>query len=220
MPNRALFEDRVGQVFLRPHGEQGNRFAVLFLDLDQFKLVNDSLGHSSGDRLLVEVARRLEESCREVDTVARLGGDEFALLLDGLDREADVMTVVGRIQEALRMPFTIKQREIYTSASIGIAFGRCPSGAPQDILRDADTAMYQAKQKGRGTAAVFDAAMHASVTARLDMEADFRRAIEGRELELFYQKIVSVSSGRTAGFEALVRWRHPRRGLLRPAEFL
>ena len=228
LPNRILFLDRLGCSIERAtrHGEA---FAVLFLDLDRFKLVNDSLGHLAGDRLLIAIAERLERSVRAVDTVARvggqhtiarLGGDEFTILLEGVKHVSDAVRVAERIQDNLKRPFQLDGHEIFTSASIGIATSETGYNAPEDLLRDADTAMYQAKALGKARCEVFDADMREQAIARLDLETDLRRAVERKEFQLHYQPIVSFKTGMLAGFEALIRWRHPSRGLVEPARFI
>ena len=228
LPNRILFLDRLGCSIERAtrHGEA---FAVLFLDLDRFKLVNDSLGHLAGDRLLIAIAERLERSVRAVDTVARvggqhtiarLGGDEFTILLEGVKHVSDAVRVAERIQDNLKRPFQLDGHEIFTSASIGIATSETGYNAPEDLLRDADTAMYQAKALGKARCEVFDADMREQAIARLDLETDLRRAVERKEFQLHYQPIVSFKTGLLAGFEALIRWRHPSRGLVEPAGFI
>jgi diguanylate cyclase (GGDEF)-like protein/PAS domain S-box-containing protein len=220
LPNRALFVDRLRQALRRASRRKDYLFAVLFLDVDRFKLVNDSLGHMAGDRLLVMIARRLELSLRPGDTVARLGGDEFTVLLDDIRDVSDATRVADRIQRELEMPFNVGGQEFFTSASIGIALSATGYERPEDILRDADTAMYKAKAQGKARHAMFDTGMHERAVVLLRMEADLRRAIERSELRVHYQPIVSLSTGRIAGVEALARWQHPTRGLVSPAEFI
>ena len=206
LPNRVLFLDRLDQAIRRAkRAEPAAAAAVLFLDLDRFKLVNDSLGHHVGDRLLIAVARRLESAVRPPDTVARLGGDEFTVLLDGVDDVHEAAAVAERVQHTLREPFDIDDRELHIDASIGIALADADA-APDTVLRDADVAMYRAKADGKGRHAVFDGHMHEQVMRRLDMETELRRAIEERRLEIAYQPIVQAATGRIAGFEALCRW--------------
>jgi diguanylate cyclase (GGDEF)-like protein/PAS domain S-box-containing protein len=206
LPNRVLFLDRLDQAIRRAkRATPRTAAAVLFLDLDRFKLVNDSLGHQVGDRLLIAVARRLESAVRPPDTVARLGGDEFTVLLDGVSDVHEAAAVAERVQHTLREPFDIDDRELHVDASIGIALADAEA-APDTVLRDADVAMYRAKADGKGRHAVFDGRMHEQVMRRLDMEAELRKAIEERRLEVAYQPIVQAATGRVVGFEALCRW--------------
>ncbi len=220
LPNRALFIDRLRHAMRRAQRRKDYQFAVLFLDVDRFKTINDSLGHMAGDRLLVMVARRLELSLRPGDSVARLGGDEFTVLLEDVRDDTDSTRVADRIQRELAAPFNINGQELFTSASIGIARSSTGYENPEDILRDADTAMYRAKAGGRARHAMFDTAMHERAVALLTLEADLRRAIEREELFVHYQPIVSLESGRITGVEALARWTHPQRGSIRPSEFI
>jgi diguanylate cyclase (GGDEF)-like protein/PAS domain S-box-containing protein len=219
LPNRALFMDRLAQTIRRGRRRAEAPFSVIFLDLDRFKDVNDSLGHGNGDQLLVAIARRLENCVRPGDTVARLGGDEFAILLEDMQDEGDAVTVARRIQNQLALPFVLEGQEVFTSVSMGLAPG-AGYERPEDLLRDADTAMYRAKERGRACYEVFDQGMHARAVARLQLETDLRRALERREFRVFYQPIVSLRTDRLVGFEALVRWQHPMRGLLGPGDFL
>ncbi len=224
LPNRQLFMERLGQTLERARGRDANNFAVLFLDLDRFKVVNDSMGHRAGDQLLVSIARRLERIRRAGDTVARLGGDEFAVLVEGVDDPPAAGRVAERVQRELSAPFEVNGQEVFTSASIGIALGGPPSMRPEDLLRDADTAMYRAKALGVSRHTVFDITMHDHAVATLQLENDLRRAVDRNELRVKYQPILRLSTGRPSpaivGFEALVRWQHPRRGLVPPAEFI
>jgi diguanylate cyclase (GGDEF)-like protein/PAS domain S-box-containing protein len=220
LPNRALFLDRLRHALRRAQRRHDYLFAVLFLDIDRFKVVNDSLGHASGDRLLVTIARRLELALRPGDSVARLGGDEFTVLLDDLRDAADAERIAERIQRELMSPFQIGGQELYASCSIGIALSSTGYAQPEDILRDADTAMYRAKAGGRARHALFDTAMHQRAVLVLQTEADLRRAIERDELRLQYQPIVSLETGAITGVEALVRWQHPERGRVPPSEFI
>lgn len=220
LPNRTLFSDRLQQAAARSKRTASALFAVLFLDLDGFKIVNDSLGHMVGDQLLVMIGQRLSHGVREVDTVARLGGDEFAVLMNDLGADSDAVRLAERIQESLAAPFTLGTHEIFTSASIGIALSSSDYEQPTELLRDADTAMYRAKAVGKAHHVVFDKGMHTRVMARLRLETDLRRAIERNEFYLEYQPIVLLESGRVTGFEALIRWNHPERGLVSPGEFI
>jgi diguanylate cyclase (GGDEF)-like protein/PAS domain S-box-containing protein len=220
LPNRALFIDRMGHAIKLAKRRADYFFAMLFLDLDRFKVINDSLGHTLGDQLLVAIARRLEPCLRPADTVARLGGDEFAILLDDIKDASDATRVAERIQKELTRPFPLSGHEVFTSASIGIALSATGYDRPEDVLRDADMAMYRAKALGQARYEMFDTGMHARAVALLQLEADLRRAVERQELRIHYQPIVSLASGRMTGVEALVRWQHPQRGLVLPAEFI
>ena len=229
LPNRLLFIDRLGRLIKHAKRRKDYLFAVLFLDLDGFKMINDSLGHLMGDQLLLAVATRLEKCLRSSDTVARLGqgftmarlgGDEFTVLLDDLKDAGDASRAAERLMKELTSPFMLAGKEVFTSVSIGIALSSPSYEEPEDILRDADTAMYRAKSLGKARFEVFDADMRASVMARLQLETDLRRALEREEFQNFYQPIVSLVSGRIVGFEALLRWHHPTRGLVPPSEFI
>ena len=220
LPNRALLTDRLGRAVSRAKWSDGFKFAVLFLDLDGFKVVNDSLGHMAGDELLMGIARRLEGCVRVGDTVARLGGDEFAILVNNIRDVQDALRLVDRVQQELSLPFMLGGHEVFTSSSIGIAASDSRYDRPVELLRDADTAMYRAKAQGKAHHVVFDQAMHTSVVNRLKLETDLRRAIERNEFWVAYQPIVSLDDGRISGFEALVRWQHPERGLVSPVDFI
>lgn len=220
LPNRALFLDRLGSAMERSRRHKGRRFAVLFLDLDRFKVVNDSLGHMAGDEMLVEVSRRLSACIRAQDTIARLGGDEFAILLEEVGRLGNATQVAARAQSALAAPILLRDHEVFTTASIGIAFYQPSYAQPEEILRDADIAMYRAKSLGRARHHIFDAESHPQAVALLQLETDLRRALERNEFRVFYQPVVSLIHKRVIGYEALVRWQHPSRGLLSPIEFL
>ncbi len=220
LPNRALFMKRLADAALRARREGDGLFAVLFLDLDDFKLVNDSMGHHVGDEVLVTVARRLEECIRGGDIVARLGGDEFAVLLERVEDARDTAMVADRIQRALTAPMTIGGYEWVTTASIGVVLSSSASERPEYLLRSADMAMYRAKHQGRARFEMFDRAMHAEALTRLQMETDLRRAVERQEFVLHYQPIVSLADGRVHGVEALIRWRHHERGVISPNDFI
>jgi diguanylate cyclase (GGDEF)-like protein len=220
LPNRAMFADHLGRAVLRCKRSNNSMFAVLFLDLDGFKVVNDSLGHVAGDHLLMGIGRRLEGCVRGGDIVARLGGDEFAILVNDIRDVDDALRTVDRVREELNQPFLLGGHEVFSSASIGIAVSDRRYDRPVEMLRDADTAMYRAKALGKAHHVVFDEAMHTHVVERLKLETDLRRALERNEFWVAYQPIVEVDTGRVAGFEALVRWEHPERGLVSPGEFV
>ncbi len=220
LPNRALFMDRLGVAFVRAKRQTDYLFAVLYLDLDRFKNVNDSLGHVTGDELLLAVAKRLQSGVRACDSVARLGGDEFAVILEDIGTITDALAITGRVHAAMELPFTVASYEVFTTVSIGIAMNHPDYARPEQLLRDADTAMYRAKALGRACHVVFDEAMHAQAVASLQLETDMRRAIDRNEFLLYYQPIISLSTGAVTGFEALLRWRHPARGILTPDQFL
>jgi len=220
LANRVLFLDRLEHSLDRYRRNNERLCAVLFLDLDRFKVVNDSLGPNVGDRLLVDVAGRLEDSVRQVDTVARLGGDEFVILLDDIHGIGDATRVADRILASLQGPLNLDGQEVFTTCSIGIALSSKENIAADDLMRNADIAMYRAKALGKSRYEVFDPAMRARAHALLRLETDLRRAVERSEFVLAYQPIVAVDSGRITGFEALLRWSHPTRGQLLPKDFL
>ena len=193
---------------------------MLFLDFDRFKVVNDSLGHAEGDELLKQIARRLELSTRTGDLVARLGGDEFVILLSEMLEVNDAIQVAERIQDDLKNPFDLSGSEVFISASIGIALSTDGHKTAEDMLRDADIAMYRAKAKGKARYQVFDQAMRAQATTRLQLETEMRAALERGEFEVHYQPIVNLETNELMGFEALVRWRHPTRGMIAPDDFI
>lgn len=219
LPNRALFSDRLERAVEYAKRDPDALFAVLFIDLDQFKVINDSLGHTLGDQLLTAIARKLEECLRPTDTIARLGGDEFTILLESLTDVSDTIRVAERIQASLALPFELEGQEVFTTASIGIALSATGYQQAGDILRDANIAMYRAKQV-RTRYEIFNTSMHARAVARLQMETELRRAIERQEFLVYYQPLVSLATGKLSGFEALVRWQHPQRGILAPAKFI
>lgn len=220
LPNRTLFLDRLAYAIRQTARRREQLFAVLFLDLDRFKNINDSLGHAVGDLLLVSIARRLESLLRPADSVARLGGDEFAILTADLESPNDATRVANRMLRELSIPYHVEGHEVYTSASIGITISSTGYGRAEDMLRDADTAMYRAKSLGKARHQVFDPQMHVRAVELLELETDLRRALDRDELCLHYQPIVRLESGRVEGFEALIRWQHPKRGLIYPDRFM
>ena len=220
LPNRALFMDRLEHRLARQKRRPDLGFSVLFLDVDRFKVVNDSLGHVRGDELLVAIARRLQACLRPGDTVARLGGDEFTILLEDVASRADATKISDRIHDELGAPVNLQGQEVFTAVSIGIAHGTIDYVRPEEILRDADTALYRAKAQGRARSIEFDPSMHDRAVALLLLETDLRRALERNELRLHYQPVVSLKTGSITGAEALVRWMHPQRGLVPPGDFI
>jgi diguanylate cyclase (GGDEF)-like protein/PAS domain S-box-containing protein len=228
LPNRALFNDRLQQAVLRGERNKDYHFAVLFLDFDRFKLINDSLGHNVGDQLLQAIATRLRNAIRSVDTAglpyentaARLGGDEFVVLLDGLSKPQDAVVVAERLLEAFAAPYTLGEHEVYSSASIGVVTSDTGAGSAEAILRDADTAMYEAKLAGKSRYVLFDVSMRQRVQRRMNVERDLRKVLETNQLTLHYQPIVNLRTGEVHSVEALIRWNHPERGPISPAEFI
>jgi diguanylate cyclase (GGDEF)-like protein len=219
LPNRALFHDRLGLALRRTERRSGS-VAVLFCDLDRFKVVNDSLGHDAGDRLLVDVAKRIGAALRPADTVARFGGDEFTMLCEDVAGEIEAATIAQRIVDVFRDPFLLEDGEVFLATSLGIAIARGADDRAEDLIRDADAAMYRAKERGKGRYEIFDEAMRADAVARLETESALRRALERGELRLHYQPEVELATGTITGYEALVRWQHPTRGLLGPSAFI
>ncbi len=225
LPNRRRFHELLGQTVAQfnTSAAPNDAYAVMFLDFDRFKLINDSLGHSAGDDFLVLVSRRIKDCLRPHDIVARLGGDEFAVLVKHVEHERTVVALAERMMEALRQPFMVANTELMTSASIGITFSALGYSSAEDVLRDADTAMYKAKGAGKARYALFDASLHTEVANRLRLEGDLRRAIDDGRLTVAYQpvwELVGNQPGRLAGFEALVRWQHPQDGAISPSAFL
>jgi diguanylate cyclase (GGDEF)-like protein len=218
LPNRNLFLDRLEHA-LSVAARRGTSIAVLFLDLDQFKLVNDSLGHAAGDELLAAVAPRIEQALRPGDTVARFGGDEFAVLAEDIGNERGATRIAERIAELLSRPFILRGREHFVSASLGIAIG-AGDEAPEAVIRDADSALYRAKERGRGGYEIFDEVMRSRVIEHMQIENDLRRAIQREELELHYQPVIRLGDGSIVALEALLRWNHPDRGLVGPLGFI
>ena len=220
LPNRALFMDRLGQALKRTKRNQKDLFAVLFLNLDRFKVVNDSVGHVIGDQLLKAIAGRLKTCLRPADTVARLGGDEFTILLENLKNTEETIKVAQRIYQELRLPFNLKGHEIFITVSIGIALSSTGYEEPGQILRDADITMYRAKEKGKARYEVFNKSMRTNALMLLQLETDLRRGIERQEFQVHYQPITSLRTGKITGLEALLRWQHPQEGLVSPAKFI
>ena len=220
LPNRNLFIDRLDLAMRRFRRDPTRRFAVLFFDLDRFKYINDCLGHAVGDELLAQIAERAAVCLRPGDTLARLGGDEFAIVLNDIDGPTDAIYVVERLQEALATEIEVEAHRVYTSASIGIAISSDHYQSPDEMLRDSDIAMYRAKNSGHANYAVFDTYMHDQAMLQHRTETDLRRALERQEFDVYYQPIISMADERILGFEALIRWQHPTRGLILPEEFI
>ncbi len=220
LPNRMFFMDQLKQTVQRVKRHPQPPFAVLFLDFDRFKVINDSLGHMVGDQLLIAIANKLRANVRPGDTVARLGGDEFTILLDSLKSPDDAIDMARRLLSNLAEQFKLPGREVFITASLGITLSTNGYEHAEDVLRDADTAMYQAKSLGRARYEVFDQGMHAKAPDSAEIETDLWRALERNELTLDYQPIVSLRTGKIAGFEALLRWMHPSRGMVSPLEFI
>ncbi|NEO26164.1 MAG: EAL domain-containing protein, partial [Kamptonema sp. SIO4C4] len=220
LPNRHFLMERLNTALEQVQESSPSQFAVLFLDLDHFKVVNDSLGHFIGDQLLVVMARLLSQFIGETDMAARLGGDEFIILLEEVEDEATAIQLAERILELLRSPLQLGEREVFTSTSIGIVFNQPNHQRAEDVLRDADLAMYRAKHSGRGRYTLFDPTMHLQVVQRLHLENDLRKALQNQEFVLYYQPIVYLENQSIRGFEALIRWQHPQRGLITPGEFI
>ncbi|MBD2074811.1 EAL domain-containing protein [Phormidium sp. FACHB-592] len=220
LPNRAFFLDRTKQALDAVKADQTSQFAVLFLDCDRFKVVNDSLGHFMGDQLLLAIARRLRALLPTTITLARLGGDEFTMLLPRFTDQASVIQIVKQILNAFAQPFQLDQHEVFITASIGIAIGTAEYSLPEHLLRDADMAMYRAKASGSAPFQVFDPTLHQTAIQRLQLEIDLRKALYQQELVVHYQPILALTTSKLVGFEALVRWHHPQKGLVSPAVFI
>ncbi len=219
LPNRALFMDRLEHALARAN-RRGSKVAVVFTDLDNFKVINDSLGHKMGDQLLVAVAERLKDCVRSDDTAARLGGDEFTILVEDVTGVGEAVQVAERIAEILQPPFALEDQEVFATVSIGIALNSTAQEQPADLLRHADLAMYRAKHRGKARYEVFESSMDAKAVERLTLETGLRKALVRQQFRVYYQPIVALDNDKVAGVEALVRWEHPQRGLLLPKEFL
>lgn len=219
LPNRILFNDRLTLALAHAHRNK-EMLAVLFLDLDRFKSINDTLGHTAGDLLLHEIANRLKSCIREEDTVARFAGDEFTLLLSGINEAEDVHSIARKILDAIRQPLMIREHELYITASIGIAIYPNDGEDAETLLKNADTAMYHAKEQGRNNYQFYTPAMYAETLEKMLLESNLRHALDRGEFVVYYQPLVNIGTGKVVGMEALVRWRHPDRGLITPEEFL
>jgi len=220
LPNRSRFHDLLTQALAAVRDDPQRHFAVMFLDFDRFKLINDSMGHSAGDELLIQVSRRIQDAVRPGDVVARLGGDEFAILLHHLRDERSATNLAQRLLDVLKEPLSLGGVNVTTSASIGITFSRLGYETPEEMLRDADTAMYRAKAAGKARYALFDADLHVEVANRVRLEADLREAVAAQRIEVAYQPVFHIGTGRLRGFEALARWNHPQRGPISPSTFI
>ncbi len=220
LPNRTLFMERVELALQKAKRCKDYLFAVLFIDLDRFKLVNDSLGHAVGDQLLIAIAHILKQCLRPTDIIARLGGDEFTILLDGLQDITDATNIASRLQAKLTSPFQLESHTVFTSASIGIVLSSTGYEQAADLLRDVDIAMYRAKEQGKARYTIFDQVMYEQTRELLQLESDLRLALDRQEFCLHYQPIISLVTGKLTGFEALVRWRHPQQGVISPAKFI
>jgi len=220
LPNRALFMERLQQELKRTNTNLTYQFAVLFLDCDRFKIINDSLGHLIGDELLIAIAHRLKDCLRSDDTIARLGGDEFAVLLPDVHTADGATQIACRMLKSLSQPFQLSRWQVFMGASIGVVLGHSGYKQPEYLLRDADTAMYRAKASGKSQYQIFDATMHDAALKLLHLETDLRHAVEHQEFVLHYQPIVMLNTGEIVGFEALLRWQHPQQGLIAPGEFI
>ncbi|MFE1747035.1 EAL domain-containing protein [Coleofasciculus sp. H7-2] len=220
LPNRVLFMERLEQALKGSKERPEEAFAVLFLDCDRFKVVNDSLGHLAGNELLISLARRLEKLLSQHDTLARLGGDEFAIILTNIENISSVLFVADRILQSFSSPFQLNRQEIFINASIGIALSNINYELPEHLLRDADIAMYRAKTLGKGQYQIFDPKMHDAVIQVLQLENDLRKAIERQEFIVHYQPIIALDTSKIVGFEALVRWHHSQRGMVAPSLFI
>jgi diguanylate cyclase (GGDEF)-like protein/PAS domain S-box-containing protein len=220
LANRTLFSEWLEKAFLRTKRDKKKKIAVLFLDLDRFKLINDSFGHADGDRLLILFAERLKSCLREIDSIARLGGDEFGILLENITDVSQVIHIAERIKNLFQVAFTLTEREVFSSVSIGIALSKATYQHPEDILRDADIALYRAKECGKARFEIFDAEMHNRAVTLLRLENDLRQGLRREEFQLFFQPILSLKTGFLKGMEALLRWQHPQGGQISPNIFI
>jgi diguanylate cyclase (GGDEF)-like protein len=220
LPNRSLFMEHLQKALQRSRRNENYLFAVLFIDLDRFKIINDSWGHNVGNQVLIAAADLLKKSARMVDTVARLSGDEFAILLDDLKQPADAIAIAERVLHQMASPIEVPERTVFIGSTIGVVFGNETYQDGIELLRDADIAMYRAKAQGKGRYAIFDREMYAQTLHLSQLETDLRFALERQELVLHYQPIVSLKTGQLTGFEALLRWQHPQKGLIYPGEFI
>ena len=220
LPNRVLFIDRLAHAITTAKRRPDFLYAVLFIDLDSFKVINDSMGHTVGDQLLIDFSKKLLTCIRPDDTVARLGGDEFAVLIEDISGQGNALFVASRIKGELQHPFTVGGQEVFITGSMGVALSSAGYTSPEQVLRDADTALYQSKAHSRSDFTVFESSMHTNAVERLHLETDLRRAIDRREFVTHYQPILSVGSKAIVGFEALARWHHPDRGLIAPGDFI
>lgn len=220
LPNRNLLIERIEFTIAHAKRNPDYKYGILFIDLDRFKVINDSLGHSIGDQLLIAVSNLLQECVRENDLVARLGGDEFVILLDGIKSIQDATSIGERIQQKMRSPFELESQNIFTSASIGIVIGSTEYNNHADLMRDADIAMYRAKDKGKARYTIFDQTMYDETLKLVELENSLRFALKRNELTMHYQPIISLDNNHLVGFEALIRWQHPERGAISPVEFI
>jgi diguanylate cyclase (GGDEF)-like protein/PAS domain S-box-containing protein len=220
LPNRALFLEHLSMAIKRTKRRSDYRFAVIYLDIDRFKLVNDGLGHGAGDDLLVAFAGRIRESLRDIDILARLGGDEFVILLEDVCDPDYTNAIVERLQQALRKPFALQGKEVFAPASFGVVLNTQDYEQPEMIIRDADAAMYHAKESGRGQVKVFDKKLHAKTIHLLQQETDLRKAVHKNQFQNHYQPIVRLDTASVVGFEALIRWNHPETGMVYPGAFI
>jgi diguanylate cyclase (GGDEF)-like protein len=220
LANRVAFIDRLNKALNHLQTQPDDQFAVLFLDCDRFKIVNDSLGHLVGDQLLMAIAQRLKQYLKPTDTLARLGGDEFAILLSPAIDKENIIQFAKKLLEAFNQPFTLQDHQVFINVSIGIALGNPEYDKPEHLLRDADTAMYHAKAAGKAQYCLFETTMHRAALQLLQIETDLRQAIHRQEFSLNYQPIVALDSGKISGLEALIRWNHPQRGLIPPSNFI